>query len=184
MNGWIKLDRGITEHWIFQDADYFRAWITILLMANYEDRTILIDKKPTLVKKGSFYTSITKLAERFGWSRKRTVHFLEALEGDGMVTTRVSTRGTTLTLVNYEKYQGEGDARVATHDPARDTGHVAAHDPARDPQQKKERSKENTNARTRASGAGSAGSFRNFDERHTDYDALFASKKGLVKGAS
>lgn len=44
--GWIKLYRDITEHWIFQDAEYFKAWVWLIMIANHEDSVILFNKKP------------------------------------------------------------------------------------------------------------------------------------------
>ena len=40
MNGWIKIERDITSHWIFQDSWKFRNWIDLLTMVNYQDKKI------------------------------------------------------------------------------------------------------------------------------------------------
>lgn len=111
--GWIKLNRQITEHWIFEDAERFKAWIDLLLMVNHEDRKILVDGNITVIKRGQVLTSICKLAKRWNWSRKRTKNFITALENDGMVTSRVTSRYTTLNIVNYGKFQDVGTSRVA-----------------------------------------------------------------------
>ena len=112
--GWIKLNRQITEHWIFEDAERFRAWVDLLLMVNHEGKKILVDNVPTTIKRGQVLTSIYKLSKRWGWSRKRVNNFLLALERDGMIDKRVSSRYTTLTIVNYGKYQDVGTSRVAS----------------------------------------------------------------------
>ena len=70
--GWIKIERDIVDHWVFQDAEYFRAWMLILLMANHETAKILINKVPTVIPRGAFHSSITILAGKLGWTRKRT----------------------------------------------------------------------------------------------------------------
>lgn len=38
MAGWISLYRSIQEHWLWKDAEMLRAWLDLLLLANYEDK--------------------------------------------------------------------------------------------------------------------------------------------------
>ena len=52
--------------------------------------------------------SIQKLGERWGWSRKKTKHFLEQLEEDQMVIVKAHPKGTTITIVNYDFFQDRG----------------------------------------------------------------------------
>ena len=105
--GWISLYRTIQDNWVWKEKPFSKgqAWIDLVLMANHEDKTILYEGKLITVKRGSFITSILKLAERFGWDRKKVKRFLELLECDGMVTTVSTTHGTTVTIVNYGEYQ-------------------------------------------------------------------------------
>ena len=179
-HGWIKIDRALLDHWVFQNADYLKAWIAILLLANHEDRTILVDRNPVLIRRGSFFTSISKLSERLGFDRRKTVRLIEALKKDGMLSTDGTTHGTTLTIVNYDKYQGRGATDGTTDGTANGTT-----DGTTDGTQtrKKKNEKEYTEARARsyerAKGTGSdlgpvrRTSFENFEQRHIDYDAMF-----------
>lgn len=180
MEGWIKIERSIMDHWIFQDAEFFRAWIMMILMANHEDRTILVDRQPKLIKRGSFFTSITKLSERLGWDRRKTVRYIEALKNDGMLTTDGTTHGTTLTIVKYDFYQGRRTTDGTTDGTADGTTDGTT-DGTQTRMTKNEKNEKN-NARARegtsAFGPVKKTSFHNFAERHTDYDALF---KGVGK---
>ena len=107
MAGWISLDRQIQEHWIWQDRfSKGQAWIDLLLLANHEDSKQLYKGELVTCKRGDVNRSIKWLSERWGWSRKAVKHFLDLLERDGMVATEVTTNRTTITLVNWEKYQG------------------------------------------------------------------------------
>ena len=106
-NGWIKLNRQIQEHWLWQDTpfNYATAWIDLLLLANWEDKKTPYKGKVVVCKRGDVNLSYLFLAERWGWSRWKVKNFLTLLESDGMVTTSATTHRTTITIVNYDKFQ-------------------------------------------------------------------------------
>ena len=131
-NGWIKLHRQIVDNWIWEDAEMFKAWIDILLMVNHKDRQTEFNGKIITVKRGEKLTSITKLAERWGYSRKRVMRLLELLENAEMVTTVRTTHGTTLKVVNYELYQGFSEPNGTTNDTTHDTAMVTTVDTTHD----------------------------------------------------
>lgn len=105
--GWIKLYRQVQDCWIWNDKpyNYGAAWVDMLLMANHKDKKIMFDKKPTTVKSGTFITSSRKLAERWGWSRGKLKRFLDELESDQMIIQNVTTKRTTISIVNYGVFQ-------------------------------------------------------------------------------
>ena len=113
--GWIKLNRKIQDHWIWSDHEYAFAWMDLLLMANHDDKKILVDKKPVIIKRGQTLTSIKKLSARWGWGRNRVYRFLGALERDNMIIRDGTPNGTTLTIVNYGKYQSKGNTNGTSH---------------------------------------------------------------------
>ena len=131
-NGWIKLHRKIMDSWIWEDPEKLRAWLDILLMVNHEDKKTYVNGNLTTIHRGEKLTSITKLAERWRWSKKRVMRFLDLLEEDGMCTTKRTTYGTTLKVSNYAKYQdfqtSKGNAVDTTNDTADVTAGVTAHD--------------------------------------------------------
>lgn len=106
--GFIKLDRNIFDHWIFQDAEKFRAFVDLIQLARWKDEKLLIGNDVVTVPRGSYYTSELKLAERWNWSRKRTREFLKLLENENMIIKKGTTKGTMLTIENYRLYQDEG----------------------------------------------------------------------------
>ena len=124
-NGWIKLHRKIKDNWIWEDPAMFQAWIDILLMVNHQDKKIKVNGQLTTIRRGEKLTSILKLAERWGWSRKRVMRFLDLLEEDGMCTTIRTPNGTTLKVSNYAEYQGfhsvKGTTKGTTNGTADDT---------------------------------------------------------------
>lgn len=105
---WIKLNRKIWDSfiWSFEDPKYTLAWIDMLLMANYKDKQIRCRGTVETIRRGSFVTSILKLAERWGMNRKTVKNFLDVLQQNGMITYTTSNRWTTVSISNYLLYQG------------------------------------------------------------------------------
>ncbi|MDD7793671.1 DnaA N-terminal domain-containing protein [Clostridium sp. 'White wine YQ'] len=119
--GFIKLDRLIFEHWIYQDAEKFQKFVDLIQLMRWKDETLLIGNKTVTIPRGSYYTSEIKLGERWGWSRKKVRTYLLLLEKEGMLTKNGTPNGTTLTIVNYEVYQGEGTTKSTTEDTTQGT---------------------------------------------------------------
>ena len=110
MEGWIKLNRQITEHWIWKETPFSwgQAWVDLLLLANHENHKLLYEGQVILCKRGDVNRSIAWLAKRWNWNRKTVRKFLDTLESDKMVTTNATTHRTTITIVNYDIYQVQG----------------------------------------------------------------------------
>lgn len=105
--GWIRLHRSIQDHWMWKDEPYdkARAWIDLLMLANWEDKKTSYKGEIIICKRGDVNLSILKLAERWKWSRWKVTEFLKLLEKDGMVKLNATTHRTTITIVNYGVYQ-------------------------------------------------------------------------------
>lgn len=112
--GFIKLDRNIFEHWIFQDSEKFQKFVDLIQLMRWKDETLLIGNKIITIPRGSYFTSELKLMERWDWSRNKVRAYLKLLENEGMLTKKGTTNGTTLTLVNYEVYQGDSTTQGTT----------------------------------------------------------------------
>ena len=115
--GWIKLNRQIMDHWVWQNHEYAFAWIDLLLLAEYKTHKKMWRGNIKEFKRGNVYISIQKLGERWGWSRKKVRHYLEQLEADQMVIVKAHQKGTTITIVNYDFFQDRG----TTEGPIKDT---------------------------------------------------------------
>lgn len=109
MSGWIKLHRNIKSHWIYNEKPFskYHAWMDILLSANHKDNKFLLGNELVEVERGSFITSELKLMDKWGWSKTKVRNFLELLESDKMIVKVADRKKTTLTIVNYEVWQGE-----------------------------------------------------------------------------
>lgn len=114
--GWIKLHRQIQDCWLWRDEPFTKgqAWIDLLLSANHNEKKISIDGKPVVIERGQFHTSTLSLAARWKWDRRKVMRFLDVLEEDNMLTQYRSSKGTTLTIVNYGIYQDDGTTLSTT----------------------------------------------------------------------
>ena len=108
--GWIKLDRKILDSGIWKGERFTKgqAWVDLLLLANHKDSKEIYRGSLKTFKKGCVYRSKDWLSKRWGWTWRTTDRFLKMLERDNMVTVNCTKHDTTITLVNWESYQGKG----------------------------------------------------------------------------
>lgn len=115
-NGWIKLHRKIIDNWIWDDPEKLRAWLDILLMVNHENKQIPFNGHIKTIHRGEKLTSLSKLAERWKWTRNRVSRFIDLLCEADMVTADRTANGTLLTVVNYSIYQNVRYTDEATNE--------------------------------------------------------------------
>lgn len=105
--GWIHLHRKIQDCIIWESNEPFdsrSAWIDLLLLANHDDKEMLFDGNPVTVKQGQRVTSIRNLADRWKWSKDKTLKFLRMLESQNMINRDSDKHRTLITIVNYGVY--------------------------------------------------------------------------------
>lgn len=105
--GWISLHRQITNSWVWEDKPfaYGQAWTDMLLMANHVNNRYPLGNEIVTLQAGDFVTSELKLMGRWGWSKSKVRRFLQLLESDGMIIKKTDRKKTTITIVNYSKFQ-------------------------------------------------------------------------------
>ena len=103
---YIKINRKIFQHWVFDDAWSFKAWIDLIGMANYEPSNFTINNKMCVVNRGELIRSLPTLSRRWDCSVGKVRNFLSLLETDGMVVTSSEKIATRIKIVHYEDYQG------------------------------------------------------------------------------
>lgn len=107
-NGWIILHRDIRENEVWNNGEPFdvrSAWIDLIMMANYEDAEMIIGKTVYKIKRGQLHTSVKSLSTRWSWSFNKTRAYIRLLKSLQMIQTKSSSIGTTITLINYDKFQ-------------------------------------------------------------------------------
>ena len=115
MSGWIKINRSIGNHWLWQDAERLKWWLDLLLMASWGEKQVLHDSHLTTLQRGQMIASISFLSDRWGKSKPTIIRFLRLLEEEGMIKRSTLYRQTSiLTVCNYERYQCEDDPGLYT----------------------------------------------------------------------
>lgn len=114
-NGWIKIDRRITAHWLWNDAERLKWWLDMLFQAAWEDNKILVGKRLITLRKGQFIASMQSLCKRWKRSRSMIEPFIEVLISDEMITKEVSHNISIITICNWEKYYQNKDAHLDAH---------------------------------------------------------------------
>ncbi len=105
MEGWIKLHRQITDHWIWKDPVKFQWWMDMLLIANHADNKICIGMQLIECKRGQTVMSLSNWAKRWKVSRDTVRNFLVLLEKDTMILHENLVNSTRITICNYDTYQ-------------------------------------------------------------------------------
>lgn len=122
-DGWICVHRSLLEHPLWMNGTPFsegQAWVDLMLMANHEDKEIKVNSDPLIVHRGQRFTSVRKLAERWGWSRDKVTRYLGYLVRSGMILKDATHNGTLLTLVKYDFFQNRETPKKTRSGRARD----------------------------------------------------------------
>lgn len=111
IGGWIKLYREIQNHWVWDNPQYLKWWITILLSVNHEDKRFPIGMEIYICKSGQSFRSIDGWTELFSCSKKTTIKFFDMLKKDNMILSETVGSGNRrkhlLTVVNWDEYQAK-----------------------------------------------------------------------------
>ena len=108
-SGWIKLYRQLQQNPIWQSSEPFNrrdAWIDLLLLANHEERAIIVNGKKKIISEGQHWTSYRALAQRWHWSYEKVRRYFALLDELDMAHVTVTPNGSLVTLVNYSFFQG------------------------------------------------------------------------------
>lgn len=115
MDGWIKINRQITDHWLWSDAEKLKWWLDLLLLAAWEEKQVMHDSHLFTLHKGQIIASISYLSKRWGKCNHTIINFFKLLEDDGMVSRQILHRQTPIiTICNYEKYQTQDESQAHT----------------------------------------------------------------------
>jgi len=112
MGGWVKIHRDILSWEWWDEPAMVKAWLTILMLANSEDRKW----HGQTVKAGSFVTSRAKLAAALKMTEKQTRTVLSRLKETGEITTQTNNHSTTIIINNWADYQLQNDQQNGQQD--------------------------------------------------------------------
>lgn len=113
--GYIPLYRSIQDNWIWkfrEPFDHRSAWIDLLLIVNHKEEKIPVGSHIQKIKPGQRWLSYKWLGNRWGWSYRKVLRFIEQLVSDGMIQVDGTPNGTLLTIVKWDFFNNGG----ITHD--------------------------------------------------------------------
>jgi hypothetical protein len=101
--GYHPIHRSLLNHWLWKCKPFAKgqAWVDLILLANHKDEKVYRDGKIMIIKRGQIARSQTELGKRWGWDRRTSSRFLKTLKMDQMIGLQMTTRGTLITLLNY-----------------------------------------------------------------------------------
>lgn len=117
--GWIKLYRQLQENPLWKSNEPFNrrdAWIDLLLLANHEERVILVNGQKKVIGEGQHWTSFRVLANRWHWSYERVRRYFALLDELDMAHVSVTPSGSLVTIVNYGFFQSGRVTKRDTND--------------------------------------------------------------------
>lgn len=103
--GWICLHRGIADHWIYQEPEALKLWITMLIEANHENKKHMFNGAMIEINKGQLVCGRISLAGKTGISENKIRRYLDLLESDNMIHQQKTNKYSIITITNYAQYQ-------------------------------------------------------------------------------
>ena len=101
MEGWIKLHRKITEWDWYNDANTFRLFIHLLLMANSKEAKW----RGIIIKRGEYLTGRKALADELKLGEQEIRTSLKHLEDTQEIVIQPTNRFSIISICKYEDYQ-------------------------------------------------------------------------------
>ncbi len=117
--GYIKLYRSSTENemYFLEPFTKWQAWQDMILLANYKNWVIQVRWNIIPIKRGDLWYSESTLATRWKWSRNKVRRFLNYLETMQQIEQHKSKVKSTITIINYNKYQSNDTTDDTTERP-------------------------------------------------------------------
>lgn len=104
MNGWIKLHRDILNWGWYKKSRTLHLFIHLLLSANHKQSHVF----GKTVNRGQLVTGRKVLAQETGMTEQQIRTALKHLKSTNEITIETTKTESFITVVNYEKYQGNG----------------------------------------------------------------------------
>ena len=120
VKGWVKIHRELLDDSIWTSEKFTRgmAWVHLIMLANAKPGHVRKRGARIDLARGSVGYSIKELSRHFDWSESKTRRFIKELESDGKITVKTTSVSCTITLVNFDYWQGNRWETVRSDDRA------------------------------------------------------------------
>jgi len=113
--GFVRIYRSILENPAFRDIGEAMFFAFLVLKANWRGGERRYDERVYKLERGDLVLGERKLAEGFGWTRKKVRGVISRLEATDMITRKWAQHGDqrapVITICNYSYYQDVKEAR-------------------------------------------------------------------------
>ena len=120
--GYVRIYRSIFDNPAFRDIGEAMFFAYLVIKANWRAGERRYDERIYKLERGDLVLGERKLAEGFGWSRKKVRGVISRLEDAGMITRKWAQHGDqrapVITICNYSYYQDVKEARNQGRDQA------------------------------------------------------------------
>ena len=108
--GWIRLHRQLMDNqlWLAEPFTKGQAWVDLLMMASHRSDKVFKGNQVYENQPGLVTTSVSKLAERWQWSRHKVNDYLTLLENLGQIYKKRTGKRTAVFIVKWGVYQDAG----------------------------------------------------------------------------
>jgi len=110
MNNSIPICRSILNHWVYEDPEYLKVWLTMLSQARYkeEPKTVMYEKALCTLNYGEFIFGYKAWSSKTGISYQRLRTLMGRLIADNMLTLQLTTyHYSVYAVVNYSKFNSQ-----------------------------------------------------------------------------
>jgi len=108
MAGYIKLHRNLLENPVTSEPEMAWLWVVMLLSTNHKDVKKYWNGEYITIKAGQFITGRKKLSKQTGLSENKIYRALKCFENEQQIKQQKNNRFTLITILNWQKYQGNG----------------------------------------------------------------------------
>ena len=120
--GYIKLHRKILDWYGFKSSSRLKLWITLLVLANHEDKNILFNGKPMKIKRGTFLTSRKKISIITSISESWVENLLKEFILQQQIRQQSCPSSRLITILNYELHEKKDSKKDSQLDSQLDSG--------------------------------------------------------------
>lgn len=110
MDNSIPICRSILNHWVYEDSEYLKVWLTMLSQARYkeEPKTVMYEKALCTLNYGEFIFGYKAWSSKTGISYQRLRSLMTKFLEDNMLTLKLTTnKYSVYAVVNYAKFNSQ-----------------------------------------------------------------------------
>ena len=108
MNGWIRLDRGIQDNFLWQEPEALKLWLYLLMAASLTDKATAFNGQMLNIKRGQLVFGLNAASARLNISIRRLRKYLNWFESDDMIDKQITNKFSIISITNYSQYQDTG----------------------------------------------------------------------------